>query len=118
MEPDLARKLYEGPPPGQRELYMNLFRTYVELRPQEEVRGYVAKWLSGGDYIRAKRRGVLPLCATRPRRGSNRRAAGRTRRWRRSLRALPAGAARWAAFESSRRPRRPARRSEQRRVGT
>jgi hypothetical protein len=45
MEPDLARKLYEGPPPGQRELYMNLFPTYVELRPQVEVRGYVAKWL-------------------------------------------------------------------------
>ena len=45
MEPDLARKLYEGPPPGERELYMNLFPRYVELRPQVEVRGYVAKSL-------------------------------------------------------------------------
>ena len=45
MEQDVARKLYEGPPPGQRELYMNLFSGYVELRPQAEVRGYVAKSL-------------------------------------------------------------------------
>jgi predicted membrane-bound mannosyltransferase len=45
MEPDLIRKLYEGAPPGQRELYVNLFPQYVELRPQVEVRGYVAKSL-------------------------------------------------------------------------
>ena len=45
MEPELTRKLYEGPPPGERELYMNLFPGYVELRPQVEVRGYVAKSL-------------------------------------------------------------------------
>jgi predicted membrane-bound mannosyltransferase len=45
MEQDVARKIYEGPPPGRRELYMNLFPTYVELRPQVEVRGYVAKSL-------------------------------------------------------------------------
>jgi predicted membrane-bound mannosyltransferase len=45
MEPELIRKLYEGPPPGERELYMNLFRNSVELRPQVEVRGYVAKSL-------------------------------------------------------------------------
>ena len=45
MEPALARKLYEGPPPGQRELYMNLFPSSVELRPGIEVRGYVAKSL-------------------------------------------------------------------------
>lgn len=45
MEPDLVRKVYEGPPPGERELYMNLFPTYVELRPQVEIRGYVAKSL-------------------------------------------------------------------------
>lgn len=43
MEPDLVRKLYEGPPPGERELYMNMFPDYVELRPQVEIRGYVAK---------------------------------------------------------------------------
>jgi uncharacterized protein (TIGR03663 family) len=44
-EPELVRKLYEGPPPGERELYVNLFPAYVELRPQVEVRGYVAKSL-------------------------------------------------------------------------
>ncbi len=45
MEPELVRKIYEGPPPGERELYMNLLPTYVELRPQVEIRGYVAKSL-------------------------------------------------------------------------
>jgi hypothetical protein len=45
METDLARKLYEGSPPGQRELYINLFLVYVELRPGIELRGYVAKSL-------------------------------------------------------------------------
>jgi predicted membrane-bound mannosyltransferase len=45
MEPDLIRKLYQSPPPGERELYMNLFNGYVELRPQVEVRGYLAKSL-------------------------------------------------------------------------
>jgi hypothetical protein len=45
MEPDLVRKLYEGPLPGERELYMNMFPGYVELRPQVEIRGYVAKSL-------------------------------------------------------------------------
>jgi len=45
MEPDVARKLYEGPAPGERELYMNLFPVPVELRPQVELRGYVAKSL-------------------------------------------------------------------------
>jgi len=45
MEPDLVRKLYEGPPPGERELYMNLFPREVELRPGIAVRGYVAKSL-------------------------------------------------------------------------
>jgi len=45
MEAALARKFYELPPPGQRELYMNLFGRYVELRPQVELRGYVVKSL-------------------------------------------------------------------------
>lgn len=45
MEPALIRKLYELPPPGQRELYMNIFRRRVELRPQVELRGYAAKSL-------------------------------------------------------------------------
>jgi uncharacterized protein (TIGR03663 family) len=43
MEPLLQRKFYEGPPPGQRELYMNLFPRDIYLRPGIEVRGYVVK---------------------------------------------------------------------------
>jgi uncharacterized protein (TIGR03663 family) len=43
MEPALVRKLYELPPPGQREMYVPLFDRYVELRPRIELRGYVAK---------------------------------------------------------------------------
>jgi predicted membrane-bound mannosyltransferase len=43
LEADLVRKIYEGPPPGERELYMNLFEKEIELRPQVEVRGYVSK---------------------------------------------------------------------------
>jgi hypothetical protein len=34
-----------GTPPGERELYMNLFPTCIGLRPQVETRGYVAKSL-------------------------------------------------------------------------
>ena len=45
MEPLLARKLYELPPPGQRELYMNIFDRPIELRPRVEIRGYAAKTL-------------------------------------------------------------------------
>ena len=45
MEPALIRKLYELPPPGERNLYMPLFDTYVELRPGVELRGYVVKAL-------------------------------------------------------------------------
>jgi hypothetical protein len=45
MEPELVRKLYEGPPPGERELYMNMFPHEVDLRPGVEVRGYVVKSL-------------------------------------------------------------------------
>jgi len=45
MEPGLLHKLYELPPPGQRELYVPMFDRYRELRPSVEVRGYVAKSL-------------------------------------------------------------------------
>ncbi len=51
MEPALVRKLYELPPPGERNLYMNMFPKQVELRPQVELRGYVVKWL-WDDYSR------------------------------------------------------------------
>jgi len=40
VEPALTRRLYVVPPPGQRELYMNLFARPVELRPGVELRGY------------------------------------------------------------------------------
>jgi hypothetical protein len=42
LEPALVRKLYELPPPGERELYVSLFDRPVELRPRVELRGYVA----------------------------------------------------------------------------
>jgi uncharacterized protein (TIGR03663 family) len=45
MEPALLHKLYDLPPPGQREMYVDMFDRYVELRPRVEVRGYVAKSL-------------------------------------------------------------------------
>ena len=50
LEADLAVKLYELPPPGQRELYMPLFDDYVELRPTVEIRGYVVKPLFDAFY--------------------------------------------------------------------
>jgi hypothetical protein len=45
MEPALVRRLYDLPPPGERELYVSLFERPVELRPGVEVRGYAAKSL-------------------------------------------------------------------------
>ena len=43
VEPTLMRKLYDLPPPGKRNLYIPLFDSYMELRPQIELRGYVTK---------------------------------------------------------------------------
>jgi hypothetical protein len=40
MEDALVRKLYDLPPPGERELYVSIFERPVELRPQVELRGY------------------------------------------------------------------------------
>jgi len=45
MEPALVRRLYDLPPPGERELYVRIFEKPVELRPQVELRGYAAKSL-------------------------------------------------------------------------
>jgi uncharacterized protein (TIGR03663 family) len=45
MEGAVTRRLYESRPPGERELYMNVFDPPLELRPQVEVRGYAVKWL-------------------------------------------------------------------------
>ena len=41
--PALMRKLYELPPPGKRNLYVPLFDSYTELRPQVELLGFVTK---------------------------------------------------------------------------
>jgi uncharacterized protein (TIGR03663 family) len=43
VEPALMRKLYELPPPGEKTLYVPLFDSYTELRPQIELRGFVTK---------------------------------------------------------------------------
>ena len=45
MEPALVRKLYDLPPPGERELYVSIFERPVELRPRVELRGYAANGL-------------------------------------------------------------------------
>ena len=50
LEEALMRKLFELPPPGQKELYMHLFdqvgrEIKMELRPGVEIRGFVAKSL-------------------------------------------------------------------------
>ena len=45
LEPALIRALYELPPPGERELYMNMFPRKIELRPGVELRGYVRRSL-------------------------------------------------------------------------
>lgn len=43
VENEVIRKLYELPPPGQRYLYIPLFRGYRELRPGLEIRTYLRK---------------------------------------------------------------------------
>ena len=43
MEPEILRKLYELPPPGEKNLYVPLFDRYMELRPGKELRGYIRK---------------------------------------------------------------------------
>lgn len=50
LESELMKKLYELPPPGQKEMYMRLFyqngkTQYLELRPGVPVQGFVAKSL-------------------------------------------------------------------------
>jgi uncharacterized protein (TIGR03663 family) len=51
LEPALVRKLYDLPPPGERELYVSIFERPVELRPRVELRGYAASGL-WEDYLR------------------------------------------------------------------
>jgi predicted membrane-bound mannosyltransferase len=45
MESALASRLYEVPPPGQRALYVSMFRREIDLRPGVELRGYVKQSL-------------------------------------------------------------------------
>jgi uncharacterized protein (TIGR03663 family) len=43
---DLVRRIYEVPPPGERELYVSVFDREMELRPGVELRAYAAAALS------------------------------------------------------------------------
>jgi uncharacterized protein (TIGR03663 family) len=52
MEEALVRKLYDLPPPGERELYVSVFDRPVELRPRVELRAYAARTL-WEDFLRA-----------------------------------------------------------------
>ncbi len=45
QEQAVLNKVYEIPPPGQRNLYVPLFDDYLELRPGVELRGFVTKEL-------------------------------------------------------------------------
>jgi hypothetical protein len=65
MEPALVRKLYDLPPPGERELYVSIFERPVELRPGVELRGYAANrpW---EDYRRLEAEPGAPAPGPRP----------------------------------------------------
>jgi uncharacterized protein (TIGR03663 family) len=43
VEAELLEKLYEWPPPGERNLYVPLFESTLEIRPAVEIRGYITK---------------------------------------------------------------------------
>jgi len=45
QEQAMLQKVYEVPPPGERNLYVPMFDGYVELRPGVELRGYTTKEL-------------------------------------------------------------------------
>ncbi len=45
VEEQLLHKIYEIPPPGERNLYIPLFDENTELRAGVEMRGYVVGWL-------------------------------------------------------------------------
>jgi uncharacterized protein (TIGR03663 family) len=55
MEPALVRRLYDVPPPGERELYVSVFERVVELRPGVELRGYASSSLWDA-FLRGERR--------------------------------------------------------------
>ena len=47
VETELIEKLYQLPPPRQKNIFFPLFESYQELRPQIELRGYIIRelWL-------------------------------------------------------------------------
>jgi len=45
QERDLVRRIYEVPPPGERELYVSVFDREMDLRPGVELRAYAAATL-------------------------------------------------------------------------
>jgi predicted membrane-bound mannosyltransferase len=45
VEDELLKKLYEWPSAGEKNLYVPLFRSPVELRPAVEIRGFITKEL-------------------------------------------------------------------------
>ena len=42
LEPALVRRLYDVPPPGERELYVSVFAREMQLRPGVELRAYAS----------------------------------------------------------------------------
>jgi uncharacterized protein (TIGR03663 family) len=42
LEPALVRRLYDVPPPGERELYVSVFEREMQLRPGVELRAYAS----------------------------------------------------------------------------
>ena len=53
VEQEIIKKLYDVPPPGEKNLYVPLFDSYTELRPMVEIRGYVIKELYD-KYVQSK----------------------------------------------------------------
>ncbi len=43
LQPDILQYIYEFWPPGKKNLYVPLFDSHVELRPQVELKGYISK---------------------------------------------------------------------------
>jgi hypothetical protein len=64
MEPFLVHRLYDLPPPGERELYVPAFDRPLELRPRVELRAYAANALwQEFRRLEAEAQGSLPRSA-------------------------------------------------------
>jgi uncharacterized protein (TIGR03663 family) len=64
LEDALVRRLYDLPPPGERELYVSAFERPVQLRPGVELRGYAANGL--WEALRQREAGPPPAGNARP----------------------------------------------------